>query len=84
MKGLQAYLSDSQNYESDEANNVESPLALAQIGLTNNRNAPITIFNGYAELISAIWTANGEPTLLYDVCVMKFFFFPIVKVLRIF
>ncbi|KAL3982977.1 hypothetical protein ACH3XW_49305 [Acanthocheilonema viteae] len=66
MKGLKSYLLDSESYDSDEESNSEDPLAIVQIGLLNNRNVPITIFDGYGELINVLWNANGQPMFLYD------------------
>lgn len=67
MKGLKSYLLDSEDYDNDENSDSEDPSATAQIGLLNSRNVPVTIFNGYGELINVIWNANGQPMLLYDV-----------------
>uniref|UniRef100_A0A1I7VJE0 TLDc domain-containing protein n=2 Tax=Loa loa TaxID=7209 RepID=A0A1I7VJE0_LOALO len=66
MKGLKSYLLDSENYNSYEDSTTDDPWAIAQIGLFNSRNVPIIIFDGYGELIDAIWNANGQPMLLYD------------------
>ncbi|CAG9540871.1 unnamed protein product [Cercopithifilaria johnstoni] len=66
MKGLKSYLLDSESYDSDEDNNPEDPWAIAQIGLLNNRNVPVTIFDGYGELINAVWNADGQAMLLHD------------------
>ncbi|EJW74377.1 hypothetical protein WUBG_14711 [Wuchereria bancrofti] len=66
MKGMKSYLLESESYNSNEESNSDNPLAIAQIGLLNNRNVPITIFHGYGELINVVWNANGQPMLLCD------------------
>ncbi|KAM3725317.1 Microsomal triglyceride transfer protein [Dirofilaria immitis] len=68
MKGMKSYLSDSESYDNDDDNDFENqnPLAIAQIGLLNNRNVPTTIFDGYNELINVVWNADGQSMLLYD------------------
>lgn len=68
MKGLKSYLLDSEDYDSDKDRNSDNPWAVAQIGILNNRNVPVTIFDGYGELVNVVWNANGQPLLLYDVC----------------
>uniref|UniRef100_A0A0R3S6A0 MTP_lip_bd domain-containing protein n=1 Tax=Elaeophora elaphi TaxID=1147741 RepID=A0A0R3S6A0_9BILA len=68
LKGVKSYLLDSESYDSAEDDDSEDPWATAQIGLLNNRNVPVTIFNGYGELINVVWNIDGQPMLLYDVC----------------
>uniref|UniRef100_A0A183H7Z7 Vitellogenin domain-containing protein n=1 Tax=Onchocerca flexuosa TaxID=387005 RepID=A0A183H7Z7_9BILA len=66
MKGLKSYLLDSESYDNDEDMDSENPLAVAQIGFLNNRDVPMTIFDGYSELINVVWNADGQPMHLYD------------------
>uniref|UniRef100_A0A915PZW0 MTP large subunit lipid-binding domain-containing protein n=1 Tax=Setaria digitata TaxID=48799 RepID=A0A915PZW0_9BILA len=66
-RGLKTYLLDSENNDNDENDdNDNDPLARAQISLTNNRMPPITIFDGYSEMLNSLWNADGQPMLLYD------------------
>lgn len=65
---MESILLDEESRQTSDDVQPESPWAVAQLGVLNNRMVPVTLFDGYTDLLNTAWNADGQPLLLYDVC----------------
>ncbi|VDM46701.1 unnamed protein product [Toxocara canis] len=63
--GLAEYIAESDSYDERSAA-FETPKATVQLNFFNARLPPITVFEGYTGLLSAIWNADGSMTEAHD------------------
>ncbi|VDM94845.1 unnamed protein product [Thelazia callipaeda] len=68
--GLKSHSLDSDDYnisnDHDDTDN-EDLFASAQISFLKNNLVPVTIFDGYNDLISIVWNADGQLLPLFDI-----------------
>ncbi|VDK40351.1 unnamed protein product [Gongylonema pulchrum] len=65
-RGLHSILWDDESSQTSDDALPESPWAIAQLSVLNSRMVPEILFDGYSDLLSTAWNADGQPFLIHD------------------